>query len=343
MKPFLSIVIKTYNEEAKIAKAIESALKVEAEIGRPVQVVVADSLSTDRTVEIAGRYPATIVQFTDPTECGCGAGVELGFRHARGEFVYFLDGDMEIVAGFVTEALQVLAADPQLAGVGGAVIDTQVSNAIDRVRINNKAVSRSGPCHWLEGGGLYRQAAIAAAGGYAADRNLKGYEEAELGMRLQAAGWKLCRLARVAVTHTGHSLDTWALLARHWRSRRAMSGGVLLRGAIGRAWLLRACRMLLHPLAIALWWCALPVLLTLAPASLHGALIAGWLAAFPLVFVALAIRKHDLHHAAISIASWHYGALATAIGLLFPRRPPTGVMAAQIVQDSWNTAGSALP
>jgi len=343
MKPFLSIVIKTYNEEAKVAKAIESALKVEAEIGKPVQIVIADSLSTDRTVEIAWRYPTTIVQFTDPAERGCGAGVELGFRHARGEFVYFLDGDMEIVTGFFTEALQALAADPQLAGVGGAVMDTQVNNAIDRVRINNKAVSRSGPCHWLEGGGLYRLSAIAAAGGYAADRNLKGYEEAELGMRLEAVGWRLHRLARVAVTHTGHSLGTWALLARHWRSRRAMSGGVLLRGAIGRAWLPRACRMLLHPLAVTLWWGTLPLLLVLAPTSFQGAVIAGWLAAFPLVFVALAIHKQDLHHAVISIATWHYGALATAIGLFSPRRSPTGVMAVQIVQDSRNTAGPALP
>lgn len=343
MKPFLSIVIKTFNEEAKIARAIESALKVEAEIGKPVQIVVADSLSTDHTVEIAGRYPTTIVQFTDPSERGCGAGVELGFRHARGEWVYFLDGDMEIMTGFFTEALQALAADPQLAGVGGAVLDTQVSNAIDRVRINNKAVSRSGPCHWLEGGGLYRLSAIAAAGGYAADRNLKGYEEAELGMRLRAAGWTLRRLSRIAVTHTGHAVGTWALLARHWRSRRAMSGGVLLRGAIGRAWFPRACRMLLHPLGVALWWCALPPLLVLLSGSLRESVIAGWLAAFPLVFIALAIRKQDLHHAAISIATWHYGALATVIGLCIPCRQPTGAMAVQVVQDRWNTAGPARP
>ncbi len=339
MKPFLSIVIKTYNEEAKIAKAIESALKVETEIGKAVQIVVADSLSTDRTVEIAGRYPTTIVQFTDPTERGCGAGVELGFRYARGEFVYFLDGDMEIVAGFFSEALQAMAADPQLAGIGGAVKDTQVSNAVDRLRVNNKAVSRSGPCHWLEGGGLYRLSAIADAGGYAADRNLKGYEEAELGMRLQAAGWKLHRLARTAATHTGHSLGTWALLSRHWHSRRAMSGGVLLRGAIGCAWLPRACRMLFHPLAVALWWCTLPLLLIALPGSLREFIIAGWIAAFPLVFLALAIRKQDLHHAAISIATWHYGALATVIGLFSPRRLPTSDMAVQIIQDRWNTAG----
>jgi hypothetical protein len=44
----------------------------------------------------------------------------------------------------------------------------------------------------LGGGGLYRRSAIEI--GYLTNLNLHGYEEAELGIRLQAAGYKLHRL-----------------------------------------------------------------------------------------------------------------------------------------------------
>lgn len=51
----ISIYILTHNEEIDIAPCIESALFSD-------DVIVVDSFSTDRTVEIASRYPVRIVQ-----------------------------------------------------------------------------------------------------------------------------------------------------------------------------------------------------------------------------------------------------------------------------------------
>ena len=50
-----SIYILTYNEATEIAECIESALLSD-------DVIVVDSFSTDKTVEIAGSYPVKIVQ-----------------------------------------------------------------------------------------------------------------------------------------------------------------------------------------------------------------------------------------------------------------------------------------
>ncbi|MCA1994243.1 MAG: glycosyltransferase, partial [Coleofasciculus sp. S288] len=50
-----SIYILTYNEELDIAACIESALLSD-------DVIVVDSYSSDRTVEIAHRYPVRVVQ-----------------------------------------------------------------------------------------------------------------------------------------------------------------------------------------------------------------------------------------------------------------------------------------
>lgn len=324
----LSIVIKTLNEEGKIARAIESALGVEAIIGSPVEVIIADSVSTDRTIDIARRYPVKIVQFANPEERGCGAGVELGFQHSTGELIYFLDGDMVLDADFILDAVALLNREPSLAGVGGAIEDTQIVNGFDRIRVNNKSGSTAGMCRWLEGGGLYRRCAILDAGGYAADRNLKGYEEAELGMRLRAAGWRLQRLPRRAASHTGHAAGTLQLLRRHWQTRRAMSGGVLLRQALGKPWLGEACRMLVHPLAVAAWWALLPF------AALSLPTLAAWGSSGALACLLLALRKRDPRHVAVSLFSWHYAAVATFIGLFARTAPVPAPISANVLSDS---------
>lgn len=332
VSPYLSIVIKAYNEEAKIARAIESALGIEAHV-RSLEVVVADSASTDRTVEIASRYPVRVVQLELASERGCGIGVELGFRHASGEYVYFLDGDMVLYPDFIVSALDLLVSDPGLGGVGGLVQDTRIANDIDRIRVNNKAVTRPGECRWLEGGGLYRRSAIESAGGYAANRNLKGYEEAELGMRLRNAGWRLTRLPQIAVSHTGHDANTWQLLRRHWQSRRAMSGGVLLRSALGQRWLPEVCGILKYPLAIIVWWTIVLPFMLLLPLPWLKPALAVWLTLPLVAFLAVWLKKRDLRHALLSVIDWHYSALATIIGFFSARRHPTEAPAARLVHD----------
>ena len=113
----VSVVIKALNEERHIGAAIVSAL---AAI-RPIdgEVILADSGSTDGTVQIARQYPIAVVQLKNPAEKRCGIGPQLGYQKARGEFVYILDGDMELDPEFLVKALAAMDADPRLGGVEG--------------------------------------------------------------------------------------------------------------------------------------------------------------------------------------------------------------------------------
>jgi len=337
LAPRLSIAIKCFNEEHKIAAAIASALAGGAGCGVPFEVVVADSCSTDGTADVARRYPVRVVQLAEGADRGCGVGTELAYAHSRGDFVFLMDGDMQLEPGFLAAAMARLQADPGLAGVAGLLHDERIRNAVDRLRRNNRPSATPGPAAHLGGGGLYRREAIDAVGGHAADRNLKGYEEAELGMRLRAAGWRLERLALPGVRHTGHDLGTWALLARHWRSGRAQAAGVLLRGALGRPWLGAALRLLLHPLAVLAWWLlAWPLALLGLPLPLALALAAGMPAA---AVAALWWRKRDLQHALVSVLHWHYGAAAILAGLLRPRVDPRAPLPARLLRDSSSAGG----
>lgn len=321
--PSISFVIKTLNEEAKIARCIESVLEAAAELGHPHEIIVADSLSTDRTVEIARRYPVTVVQLRHPRDRGCGAGVQLGYQHSQGERVFLLDGDMELCNGFLPEAMARLDENPRLAGVAGVLVDTAIRNTFDRYRVVNAVSSQARREKSLGGGGLYRREAIAACGAYAADRNLKGWEEAELGMRLAAGGWELERIGVPSVRHTGHSAGTVAVLRALWRSRRAMASGVLLRQAFRHPWWRGALQMMIQPVLVLVMWAVLLACLAVALSSGAWWLPGGVVALVVLALVVFALRKRSLAHAATSFGLWHFHAAAIVVGLFEPVVPPT--------------------
>ena len=117
----VSIIIKTLNEEQRIAAAIESALAALPD--EQVEVIVSDSGSTDRTVEIASAYPVRVVQIEAPARASCGLGPQLGFQYSTQPFVGLIDGDMIIEPDFFPAALQYMADHPEAGGVTGHVVD----------------------------------------------------------------------------------------------------------------------------------------------------------------------------------------------------------------------------
>src|SRR5216683_2731986 len=124
--PTVTIIIKALNEERHIASAIESALAALGAIDG--EVILADSGSRDRTIEIARRYPIKIVQLNDVAERSCGAGAQLGFQYSSGRYLCLIDGDMQLQDDFLPAALQLLDGNSTIAGVGGFVIDREISN-----------------------------------------------------------------------------------------------------------------------------------------------------------------------------------------------------------------------
>ena len=85
----VSVVIPTYNRAHIVGRAIESAL---AQTYREVQVIVADDGSSDDTRAVAEAYGPRVT-YVRQANAGVSAARNLGIRHARGEFIAFLDSD----------------------------------------------------------------------------------------------------------------------------------------------------------------------------------------------------------------------------------------------------------
>jgi glycosyltransferase involved in cell wall biosynthesis len=316
----VSVIIKALNEEKRIVAAVESALAAVQAVGG--EVVLADSCSSDATVALASGYPIRIVQLAHTGERCCGVGPQLGYQHSGGEFVYILDGDMEMLPGFLPHALAFMEAHPEVAGVGGQVVEMNTSSLEYLARAERgQGHMQAGAVDRLDMGGLYRRSAIEKTG-YFSDRNLHSYEEFDLAVRLRAKGWTLWRIATNSVQHHGHDAPPYQLLLRRWRSGYICGLGEVVRGALGEPHLglvITSVRELRLYVAVLMWWLAL--LASWAIPMPWVAHLALFLATIAAPFLVMAWRKRSAGKAVFSVVSWCFNAAGLVRGLLGQRRP----------------------
>jgi glycosyltransferase involved in cell wall biosynthesis len=330
--PTLSIIIKAFNEERHIAGATESALASLDDLDG--EVILADCASTDATIAIAQRYPIRIVRLDEAHERSCGAGAQLGFQYSRGEFLFLMDADMRLHAGFLAPALRFLEQNEKVAAVGGAVVERELKSLEYAQRAKRYDPDRQpGLVSRLNGCGLYRRSAIESVG-YLTDRNLHGGEELELAARLQAAGWTLARIDCLAVDHFGHAGNPFRLLGRRIATRNAFGVGEIARASIGRPqfWIvLRNDRSLLLCVVVAGWWASIVAMASLGrgPLAIAAALA---LIAFPIVIMTM--RWRSLRSAVYSIVVWHVHALCFWPGFLRARTLPASWMTSTVMEHT---------
>lgn len=102
----IAVIILTYNEEANIAQALDSVA------GWASEIFILDSLSTDRTLEIAQRYGCHIMQNTFENYAKQ-RNHALEHLPIRSEWVLFLDADEWLPDALKQEISALIAADPQ--------------------------------------------------------------------------------------------------------------------------------------------------------------------------------------------------------------------------------------
>jgi glycosyltransferase involved in cell wall biosynthesis len=88
--PFVTALMPCLNEERTLAICIEKAQSCMRSLGIEGEVLVADNGSTDRSIEIAQRLGARVVQ---ESARGYGAALMAGVEAARGDIVVMADAD----------------------------------------------------------------------------------------------------------------------------------------------------------------------------------------------------------------------------------------------------------
>lgn len=89
---FISIIIKNLNEEDRVGRCIESLLNQNVVVEHPdnFEILLVDGGSTDRSVEIARKYPIKVIV---ADRNGILHQKNIGIMNASGEILVFVDSD----------------------------------------------------------------------------------------------------------------------------------------------------------------------------------------------------------------------------------------------------------
>lgn len=230
-EPLLAVVVIGRNEESFLGGCLEAALAAVAPFGS--DVVFVDSRSTDRSVEIARRFPVRIVELSASASLCPALGRLVGQRLTASRFVLFLDGDTEVEAAWVREGIEFLEAHPEVAGVSGRL--REVYYADGRVVGDHPDCFGMGSTprdvDELAGNAIYRRTALDAVGSF--NPFLSSYEEMDLAERLRQVGYRIVRLPITLGTHHTGQRGTVMELRRRYRDNLIRGYGQVLRRSIG--------------------------------------------------------------------------------------------------------------
>ncbi|MCK5125463.1 MAG: glycosyltransferase family 2 protein [candidate division Zixibacteria bacterium] len=102
----LSAILITKNEEANLERCLHSVEWVD-------EIIVVDSDSIDRTIEIAKKFGAKIF---NPEWKGFGPAKQYALDQATGDWVLSIDADEEVSFTLKNEIIQLLEGEPELCG-----------------------------------------------------------------------------------------------------------------------------------------------------------------------------------------------------------------------------------
>lgn len=88
----ISIIIPAYNEEKRLASALDNIISYMAKNYPDYEIIVVDDGSTDNTIKVAEKKNVRIIK--NPKNMGKGYSVKNGMLNAGGDYLLFSDADL---------------------------------------------------------------------------------------------------------------------------------------------------------------------------------------------------------------------------------------------------------
>jgi glycosyltransferase involved in cell wall biosynthesis len=212
----VSLYIPCYSAEKHIGRCIEGVLR---QTLPPDEILIIDDGSTDKTVEVASKYPVRIIKHE--VNKGLAAARNTGVLNAKGEFVASIDVDCVPEPDWLERLINRFTSD-NIAGVGGRLIEKNVTTIANKWRSEHMRQNhgdkflREAPSIFGNNN-VFRKEAITSVGLYE-ERYKTNYEDMDLSKRLRKAGYTLIYEPEAIVWH--YRQDTIrSVLEAKWRYR----------------------------------------------------------------------------------------------------------------------------
>jgi cellulose synthase/poly-beta-1,6-N-acetylglucosamine synthase-like glycosyltransferase/peptidoglycan/xylan/chitin deacetylase (PgdA/CDA1 family) len=189
----VTILIPAYNEEVGIEATLRSALASD----HPVEIIVVDDGSTDRTAHIVERLRLPRVRLLRQPNRGKAAALNTGLAAARTEVVVFVDGDTvleadavrKLVRNFTDSTVGAVSGNAKVGNRGGLLGKLQHIEYVVGFNLDRRMLEVLECIPTVPGAiGAFRRRAMHGLGGIPTDTLA---EDTDLTMAIQRAGWRV--------------------------------------------------------------------------------------------------------------------------------------------------------
>lgn len=276
----IGAVVIGRNEGERLKNCLESV------VGSVGRIVYVDSGSTDESVNIAHLMDVDVVALSMRVPFTAARARNEGFRRMRElsphlAYVQFVDGDCEVVAGWIENAIAFLDAHREVAVVCGRLRERHPERSIYNMLCDIEWDAPVGETKACGGIAMMRANAFESVQGFRGD--LIAGEEPELCVRLRTSGWRIWRLSKEMALHDAAMSRFGQWWNRMLRGGYAFAQGADLHGAPPERHNVRESRSALF------WGLGLP-LFTFVCTALIGPFGLVVFAVYPLQVVRLALR-----------------------------------------------------
>jgi len=204
------VIIPTYNSERSLDKCLAS---LNRQTYKNIEAIVVDKFSTDKTADLAKGHGARFVLLDSERACAR----NLGLSRAKGEYVLFLDSDMELSDDVVRQCINLARTDPRMAGI---VIPERSVGSGFWVRVR-EFERRSYRGTTIESSRFFRKDLADLAGGY--DQELTFYEESTLPQKIEGLGYRSRTRVEAEILHREDNFSLIRWLAKKYAYGKTLS------------------------------------------------------------------------------------------------------------------------
>jgi len=183
----VSVIVTTKNEEEVIGRLLKS---IQKQTYKNIEIILVDNNSTDRTLIIANKFG--VKSFTFGPERS--AQRNYGAKKSKGEYLLFLDADMELSSKVLEDCVRVSMRD---AKIGGVVIPEQSkgNNFWEKVKAFERSFYNLEGDEITDAARFFKREAYNEARGY--DETITGPEDWDLPESVKKLGFKIGRIKSV--------------------------------------------------------------------------------------------------------------------------------------------------
>lgn len=174
----MSFVVIARNEVFAIGKCIRSILNAVHSLA-DYEIIFVDSDSTDGTLEHVLSFEVPKLRaFKITKNPNAAVARNIGIRHAKFEYVFFLDGDVEITNDFIVAAASEMQSSEEVGVVYGKLREMQYNNDYSRVvnEVHDRMRIDKRMTRILRGGIFLSRRAVVQSTGFFDERFWKGQD-----------------------------------------------------------------------------------------------------------------------------------------------------------------------